>query len=68
MKINTRNEVKKVLALYNADHDLGPNAPVTWREERLARAIVELVDDIEELEATVSRLIDAVPSAGKREA
>jgi hypothetical protein len=64
MRIHTKDEVQKVLNHYNADHDLGPEAPVTWREERLATAILELQSELEALEAKVSRIIDALPSAG----
>ena len=63
MKSYTRDQLRRVLDHYNADHDMGPDAPVTWREERLARAILDLSESLEELEAKVSRLLDAVPSA-----
>lgn len=67
MRIHTKEQVRNILQLYNADHDLGPDCPVTWREERLAQAVLELQEQIEELEAKVSRIVDALPSAGLRQ-
>ena len=66
MRLHTKGEVKRILDRYNPEHDLGPDCPVTWREERLATAIMELESQIEELEAKVSRLADAVLGAGVR--
>lgn len=63
MKLYTKAEVERVIRHYNPDNDMGPDAPVTWREERLATAILELRQDLENLEAKVSALLDAVPSA-----
>jgi hypothetical protein len=51
-------QVIEILTRYNADHDIGPDAPVTWREERLAQAVVELYAQVEELKAAVARLND----------
>ena len=56
-------QVKKVLNRYDAEHDLGPDCPVTWREEALASAVMELSDEIDKLKAQVAALLDAVPSA-----
>jgi len=67
MKGHTKSQVEKILQAYDADHDLGPTAPVTWREERLANAILELQGELDELEMTVSRIVDALPSAGIRD-
>ena len=66
MSFYTRKEIEKILTEYNPDHDLGPDAPVTWREHRLAEAVQDLQEQIEELEMKVSRLLDAVPSAASR--
>jgi len=66
MKLHTKGEIERILRYYNPEHDLGPDAPVTWREEILANAVLELRHDIEELEAKISRLMDAVPSAAER--
>ena len=67
MKGYTRDEVRKILREYNPDHDMGPDCPVTWREQRLAQAVLDLQEQIEELEMKVSRIVDALPSAGIRE-
>lgn len=66
MKLFTKSEVERVLRHYDPENDLGPDCPVTWREERLATAILELRGDLEALEEKVSRLLDAVPSAGRQ--
>jgi hypothetical protein len=66
MSVQTKNEVKRIIEKYDPDHDLGPDCPVTWREERLARAILDLESRFEILEMRISNLMDAVPSA-KRE-
>jgi hypothetical protein len=63
MNRHTKQEVLRVLGRYNADHDIGPDAPVTWREERLATAVLELESDVATLQAQVAALLDAVPSA-----
>ena len=63
MKLGTKSQIERILRMYNEDHDLGPDAPVTWREERLAQAVLELESQLAELEAKVSALLDAVPSA-----
>jgi hypothetical protein len=65
MKLHTKGEIERILRMYNADHDMGPDCPVTWREERLANAVLELREDLEELEMKVSALMDAVPSANR---
>lgn len=67
LSFSTRTKVRNVLNEYNPDHDLGPDCPVTWREEALAEAVIELESKLAELEAKVSRLLDAVPSAQERE-
>lgn len=56
-------QVQRVLNSYNADHDLGPDCPVTWREERLAQAVMELSDEVDLLKKQVKALLEAVPSA-----
>jgi hypothetical protein len=63
MKAYTKQSVCKIMQCYNPEHDLGPNAPVTWREENLAEAVIELWDEVELLKAQVKALLDAVPSA-----
>jgi len=65
MTIYTMNEIAKILNAYDPDHDLGPQAPVTWREHRLAEAIEDLQEQISQLETKVSSLLDAVPSASR---
>lgn len=67
MRVYTREELRKIRYAYNGDHDLGPDAPVTWREHALLLAVEDLQEQIEELEAKVSRLLDAVPSAAQRD-
>ena len=59
----TVKDVLRVVNQYDGDHDLGPDAPVTWREEHLAQAVLEMNDEIETLKAQVKALLDAVPSA-----
>ena len=51
-----KNEVERILRSYNADHDLGPDCPVTWREERLAQAVLELSKELEALKIAVQAL------------
>jgi hypothetical protein len=63
MKQFTKSEVQKILRRYDPEHDLGPDCPVTWREETLATATLELIDEVELLKAQVKALLDAVPSA-----
>ena len=46
-------EVERILRAYNAEHDLGPDCPVTWREERLAQAVLKLAERIEALEEAI---------------
>ena len=67
MKGYTKREIERILQTYDADHDMGTDCPVTWREERLAQAVLELREELEELEMKVSRIVDALPSAGHRE-
>lgn len=59
----TVKNVEKVVNRYDGDHDLGPYCPVTWREEHLAQAVLELNDEVELLKAQVKAMLDAVPSA-----
>jgi hypothetical protein len=66
MKYYAFGEVQKVLTAYDPEHDLGPDCPVTWREERLATAIVELVTEVEKLQSQVNALLMAVPSANTK--
>lgn len=66
MKIITRNEVRKILERYDPAHDMGSGAPVLYEIKILIDAIVEQQKEIEELQMKVSRLIDTVPSAGRR--
>jgi hypothetical protein len=54
MRLHTKGEVNKILSRYNAEYDLGPDCPVTWREEILANAVLELQSELEQLEAKVS--------------
>ena len=61
------NQVIGVINRYDADHDIGPDAPVTWREERLAHAILDLNDEIEKIKGQVNALLEAVPSANRKE-
>ena len=58
MRLSTKSEVEKIISRYDADNDCGPDAPVTWREERLANAVLELEKEVEQLEARVSAIID----------
>lgn len=67
MKLHTKSEVEKILRRYDPDHDIGFDCPVTWREERLASAVIEMQEQIDELQMKVSRLLDAIPSAAQRE-
>jgi len=63
MRYWNKEQVRQVLNHYNADHDLGADCPVTWREERLAQAIMDMDEEIEALKAQVKALLAAVPSA-----
>ena len=65
MKSHTKSEVQRVLSRYDAENDLGPDCPVTWREERLANAVLEMQEQIDLLDAKISALMDAVPSANR---
>lgn len=65
MKNYTKSEINKILSRYDADHDLGPDCLVTWREERLANAVLEMQEQIDLLDAKISALMDAVPSANR---
>ena len=60
------NGLKRVLAMYEGDHDLGPQAPVTWREMNIAVATLALHNEVETLKAQVAALLAAVPSANKK--
>lgn len=59
MKTWNVQQVEKVIEAYNADHDLGPDAPVTWREERLARLALELDKRVIALENQIKSLEEA---------
>jgi hypothetical protein len=65
MRSFTKSEVIRILQRYDADHDLGPDAPITWREERLANAVLEMQEQIDLLDAKISAILDAVPSANR---
>lgn len=67
MKLHTKGEVEKILRYYNPEHDTGPDCPVSWREERLANAVLELQDQLEELQMKVSRIVDQLPGVSIRE-
>ena len=60
-----KSRVQTVLDRYNAEHDLGPDCPVTWREEALASAVMDLFNDVDELKKQVASLLAAVPQADK---
>lgn len=45
--------LRKINIAYNADHDLGPQAPVTWREYELMQAVAKLAKKVESLEAVL---------------
>ena len=54
-----KGQVNRILERYNAEHDTDPNEsapPVTWREERLACAILDLYDQLEAIKADVIEL------------
>ena len=61
-----KQQVEDVISSYNPDHDLGPDCPVTWREERLAKALLDLDEEVSVLKEQIKALLDAVPSAGKK--
>jgi len=48
------SHLKKINVAYNADHDLGPEAPVTWREYELMTACAMLMQKVEELETRLN--------------
>jgi hypothetical protein len=52
--------LRKVAAAYNADHDLGPDAPVTWREIELMQAVAKLLQKVEKLEEKLDDLDSTV--------
>ena len=54
-RINT-TAIEKIHNHYNADHDLGPDAPIHWSVEELAIIAGRLVAKVEELEAEVEEL------------
>lgn len=53
----------KIHDAYNADHDLGPEAPIHWSVEELAQLVGKLIEEVEELHEQIAYLQDAVPSA-----
>ena len=63
MNYFNKTQVQRVLRRYNAEHDIGPDAPVTWREEALASAVMDLNTEVEAIKAQVAALLAAVPSA-----
>ena len=46
----------KIHSRYNADHDIGPDAPIHWSVEELAELVGKMIERIDELEAQVERL------------
>jgi hypothetical protein len=54
-----RRGIAKIQECYNADHDLGPDAPVHWTIAELANVVDKLCSRIEELEAEVQTLKNA---------
>jgi hypothetical protein len=52
--------LKKINVAYNADHDLGPDAPVTWREFELMQAVAKLNQRVEALEKLLNDLDSTV--------
>lgn len=61
-----KQQVESVISSYNPDHDLGPDCPVTWREERLASALLDLDEEVKTLKEQIKALLDAVPSAVRK--
>ena len=61
-----KQQVENVMRNYNPDHDSGPDCPVTWREERLAKALLDLDEEVSVLKEQIKALLDAVPSAVKK--
>jgi hypothetical protein len=52
--------LKKINVAYNADHDLGPDAPVTWREFELMQAVAKLLQKVDSLEKKLDDLDSTV--------
>jgi hypothetical protein len=48
--------LKRINVAYNADRDLGPDAPVTWREYDLMQAVAKLLQKVDALESKVNDL------------
>jgi hypothetical protein len=46
----------KIHSHYNADHDLGPDAPIHWSVEELACLVEKLVEKVEYLEAELENV------------
>ncbi len=63
MRNYSKQQVEKVLSRYTPEHDMGADCPVTWREEAIATAVLELEAEICNIREQVRALLDAVPSA-----
>lgn len=50
-----KSDAHKIRERYNADHDVGPEAPIPWHT-------MLLLEMIEDLQAQVKALQDALPS------
>ena len=54
-----KSQINRILERYNAEHDTDPSEsapPVTWREERLACAILDLYEQLEGIKKDVIEL------------
>jgi uncharacterized small protein (DUF1192 family) len=54
-RLNTSG-LTKIFSRYNADHDLGPDAPIPWHVNELAELVHVLVEHVEDLEAEIERI------------
>lgn len=57
------NALDRIHERYNADHDLGPDAPIHWSVEELAQLVGKLVKVVEQQAEQIAALQAAVPSA-----
>ena len=42
--------IDKIRSRYNAEHDMGPDAPIHWSVMELAELVSKLIDRVDELE------------------
>ena len=60
MKEHFPKLARRIRERYNADHDMGPDAPVPWY-------VVDLLEIIELQQDQIDRLLAAIPQASTKE-